>query len=103
MNDREKRTVSRMIRIYCCSRHGQQKGMLCSGCLQLENYAHGRLERCLFGENKPACKNCTIHCYKPEYRQKIQEVMRFAGPRMLLYYPFDAIRHLWHVTFFSWF
>ena len=27
-------------------------------------------------------------------RNKIREVMRYAGPRMLLFYPIDAIRHL---------
>jgi hypothetical protein len=27
-------------------------------------------------------------------REKIKEVMRFSGPRMLLYHPLDAFRHL---------
>ena len=28
------------------------------------------------------------------YAQKDEEVMRFAGPRMILYHPVAAIRHL---------
>lgn len=94
MNAREKRTVSRMIHIYCRSKHGRQP-MLCDDCRALETYAHQRLERCAFGEGKPACRQCPIHCYKPAYKEKIREVMRFAGPRMLFYHPIDALVHLW--------
>ena len=41
MNDREKRTVSKMIEIYCRSTHKQQN-TLCLDCRMLENYAHER-------------------------------------------------------------
>ncbi len=94
MNLREKNTVSKMIHIYCRSKHGTQS-TLCDDCLQLEKYAHTRLEHCTFGEDKPVCKHCSVHCYKPEYKEQIKEVMRFAGPRMLFYHPADALRHLW--------
>ena len=36
-----------------------------------------------------------VHCYQPEMREKIRQVMRFAGSRMLLYHPALA---LWHVA-----
>ncbi len=93
MNNWEKNTVSKMTRIYCRSKHGQKEG-LCGDCCQLEMYTHARLENCPFGADKPACNKCPIHCYKPEYKEKIREVMRFAGPRMLLYHPVDAVIHL---------
>ncbi len=83
-----------MIHIYCRSRH-KHKEILCADCLELENYAHERLERCPFGEDKPSCKKCTVHCYKPAYKETVKEVMRFSGPRMLFYRPVAAIRHLW--------
>ena len=92
MNTYEKDTVSKMIRIYCRLKH-KQKNSLCPDCRNLEDYAHNRLERCTFGENKPACEKCTVHCYKPQYREKIREVMRFAGLRMLFFYPADAFKH----------
>jgi len=92
MNDREKKTVSKMIRIYCCLKH-KQKYKLCPDCCELEEYAHSRLECCPFGENKPVCEKCTVHCYKMEYSQKMKEVMRFVGPRMLFYHPYDAFLH----------
>jgi len=57
-------------------------------------YAFARLDRCPFGENKTACKQCTVHCYKPQMREKMKQVMRYAGPRMLLYSPGAALRHM---------
>jgi len=92
MNDREKNTVSKIIHLYCRLKH-KQRDLLCNDCQKLENYAHNRLERCPFGENKPACQKCTIHCYKLEYREKMKEVMRFAAPRMLYYHPYEAFLH----------
>lgn len=63
-----------------------------------QKYAHARLEHCPFGE-KSTCRLCTVHCYKPEMRQRMQSVMRYAGPRMLLFYhPIAAIRHLMEET-----
>lgn len=95
MNAGEKITVSKMLLIYCRSKHGNEQE-LCSQCSALESYAHQRLEHCTFGEKKPICKRCPIHCYKPDYRSKIKEVMRFSGPRMILYHPFDVFKHLIH-------
>lgn len=94
MNEREKKVVSRMIMLYCRSKHSSVKGM-CGECESLKQYAFQRLERCPFGEEKPSCIACTIHCYKNSMRIKIKEVMRFAGPRMLFRYPTDTIRHLY--------
>ena len=47
-----------------------------------------------FGVNKPVCSECKIHCFKPEMRSQIKEVMRFAGPRMNFKHPVLAIHHL---------
>lgn len=68
---------------------------LCPQCQQLLTYAHQRLERCKFGEDKPSCTRCPVHCYKPAMREQIRQVMRYSGPRMLLHDPIMAIRHLW--------
>lgn len=43
---------------------------------------------------KPTCANCPIHCYKRDMRGAIREVMRYAGPVMLLRHPVLAIAHL---------
>ena len=89
----ETRTVSAMIHIYCRARHGAAKD-LCADCAGLLEYAEERIEHCPFGPDKPECNQCTVHCYQPEMRERIKEVMRYAGPRMIWRHPALAIRHL---------
>ncbi|HBG58820.1 nitrous oxide-stimulated promoter family protein [Proteiniphilum sp. UBA1028] len=94
MNAGEKKVVARMISIYCRSMHGSGK-QLCDECNALLTYASQRLERCPYGEEKPTCASCPIHCYKSDMRQKIKEVMRTAGPPMLFLHPIDAVKHFY--------
>lgn len=89
---REKETVSFMIALYCRKKHGGK--VLCPECAALDAYARMRSDKCPFMETKTFCSNCKVHCYKPEMREKIREVMRFSGPRMLFYHPVMAIRHV---------
>ena len=91
--EREKRTVSLMIRIYCKKKHGTKKG-LCPECQALNDYAMQRSDKCPFMETKTFCSNCKVHCYKAEMREKIRAVMRFSGPRMIFSHPIMAIRHV---------
>lgn len=89
---RELRTLETMIGMHC--RHHHSGGALCEECADLQAYARRRLERCVFGDAKPTCANCTVHCYNAQMRGKAREMMRWAGPRMLLRHPVMAIRHL---------
>lgn len=82
-----------MIAIYCRAHHGTS-GALCAECAELLHYALCRLDRCPFGADKTTCAKCPIHCYKPSMRQKVKEVMRYAGPRMIYRHPYLAVRHL---------
>ena len=92
--EREKRMVSEMIALYCRKCHGTHDGGLCSECAELAEYARQRSDRCPFMETKTFCSNCRVHCYKPEMREKIREVMRFSGPRMIFHHPVAAVRHV---------
>ena len=89
---REKETVSLMIRLYCRKKHGSKE--LCAECAALEAYARQRSDNCPFMETKTFCSNCKVHCYKKDMREKIREVMRFSGPRMIFHHPIMAIRHV---------
>ena len=91
---RERETVSKMIALYCKSKHSPQTGQLCLDCQDFVAYAHLRIARCPFGAEKPTCAKCPVHCYKPDRREEIRRVMRFSGPRMLLHYPVLAVLHL---------
>lgn len=91
----EFKTVRYMVEIYCKAHHGQIEG-LCQQCHDLLEYAEVRLDRCPYGQDKPTCNKCPIHCYKPDPKEQMRLVMRYAGPRMLLPHPILAIRHLRH-------
>jgi hypothetical protein len=91
---REARTIEAMIRIYCRDQHGAMNGELCAECLALQQYAGLRLEKCPYQEEKTTCVKCPTHCYKPAMRERIREIMRYAGPRMLLPHPGLTFMHL---------
>ncbi|MGQ9591353.1 MAG: nitrous oxide-stimulated promoter family protein [Planctomycetota bacterium] len=90
---REKRTVLVLMRVYCRGVHGRPRG-LCASCRELLRYAFARLRRCPYAAEKPTCAHCPIHCYRPEMRERIRAVMRYAGPRALFWRPLLAIAHL---------
>jgi len=89
--DRELRTMGKMVDIYCSAHHDGDA--MCVDCAIFLDYAHVRLEKCPFGEDKPTCANCPVHCYKPHYREQARQIMRYAGPRMLLRHPILTISH----------
>lgn len=90
---REKKTMKVMISLYCKANHNSTN-RLCEECEQLYSYAKHRLGLCPFQQEKPTCGNCTIHCYKPDMREKARKVMRFSGPRMTWRHPILALFHL---------
>ena len=93
MNENHKETVGKLITIYCKKNH-TNKDQLCDDCSKLLNYANLRLEKCIYGNNKPECKHCPVHCYKPIMRDKIKEVMRFVGPRLMFYDPIMFVKYI---------
>lgn len=92
MNEGEKKVVSKMIKLYCKAYHNTSHN-LCDNCDNLDSYAMQRLEKCPFGDQKPTCGTCYIHCYKRDMRLQIKEVMRYAGPRMIFRHPIATIKH----------
>lgn len=91
---RELKTIRAMVRMYCRGHGHGESGHLCAACAELSEYAARRLERCVFGDAKPACSHCVVHCYSDGKREQIRAVMRWAGPRMLLRHPLLAMAHI---------
>jgi len=88
---KERKTIEVMIHLFCSHYHNDP---LCSDCKALLDYVLQKIDKCPLRDNKPVCSKCETHCYKPEMRQKIREVMRFAGPKMIYKHPILAIKHL---------
>lgn len=91
--EREYQTVHNMLRLYCHDRH-HSADALCADCQELSDYVSARLTHCKYGELKSTCKQCTSHCYKPEMRERIRQVMRYAGPRMWYRHPLLTLQHI---------
>lgn len=63
----------------CLSLHNYP---VCGACAEFLAYAFERRLRCPV-EEKPACKHCEIHCFRPGHREKVREIMRFSGKRLI--------------------
>ncbi len=89
---REKKTVEAMIRLYCHEHHATTGKALCPDCQALRDYAFLRVKKCVFKEDKPTCKNCTIHCYSQQKKAQVKEVMRlmFRSPGLALVHLIDG-------------
>jgi hypothetical protein len=92
---REQKIVEYMVQLYCQGHHHAEKE-LCVECQELLVYAHQRILKCPFGNQKPTCAQCPVHCYQPDKREQIREVMRYAGPYMLYKHPFLTLFHLFN-------
>lgn len=64
ITEKEKQTVQFMIALYCHKKHHTKKGEECE------------------------------KLYAPEMKEKIRDMMKFSGPRMLLYNPVLAMKHM---------
>ena len=91
---REFTTMRHMVGLYCQARHAGSASRPCPRCAEFLAYAARRLDKCPYGEDKPTCAHCPIHCYKPAPREFAREVMRYAGPRMMTRHPWLALLHL---------
>ena len=91
---KELEVIELMISLYCRKAHGTKKGELCPECRELLEYVKQRRAKCPWGDNKPFCANCPIHCYKPSMHERILKVMRYSGPRMMFYHPVIAMSHV---------
>ena len=89
--DKDLRMLAWFVRTYCRGNHKTKSG-LCPDCQDLFDYAKKRREICPL-DPRPSCRKCTIHCYKPEYRNKIRQVMRYSGKRVILRGRLDLIPH----------
>ncbi len=97
---KDSEVLAEFINIYCTDMHGHREkapavsgGMAgrclesvrfsyCDDCRKLLLYAVSRRVLCPL-DPKPSCKKCPSHCYGPGYRDRIREVMRYSGMRLI--------------------
>ena len=100
--------LAEFINIYCSDRHeSAEKGpswravpweyisssaiSFCAECRKLLLHAVSKRAICPY-DPKPSCKKCETHCYAPGYRDRIREVMRYSGMRLIKRGRLDLIR-----------
>lgn len=102
------RLIGKFVEVYCAGRHGQAErnpfelpaGMgerrLCRECAMFMEYAIVKRMKCPLEAEKPSCKHCRIHCYGKGQREKVREIMAYAGKRLMLRGRLD---YVWHYFF----
>jgi hypothetical protein len=91
---REKKTIDKMVHIYCKGKHNTDGKKLCDECSKFLSYAFLRLDNCPFQEEKSTCGKCLVHCYQPQMREEAKKIMRYSGPRLIWRSPILSLHHL---------
>jgi hypothetical protein len=74
--------------------YGRTAPEVCSECAELLVYAEKRRAYCP-KDPKPFCSYCDTHCYSADMRERMRDVMRYAGPRSILHgHAIDGVKHL---------
>jgi len=92
---KDSKILRKFVYVYCKNNHldrAKNSDGYCDECYEVLNYALKRDEKCPL-DPKPKCKDCKIHCYKPEMRQKIKEIMKFSGIYFIKRGRFDWVFH----------
>lgn len=101
------RVIGRFTEVWCDGhRHGDRQPMvvpgghrpllLCPACAEFFAYAVMKRQKCPLEAEKPSCKHCRIHCYAPQQRAMVRQIMAWSGRRMILRGRLD---YLWHYFF----
>lgn len=96
------------VEVYCAGKHpaaacspvvlpsGLGGRTLCPECASFLGYAITKRLKCPLEAEKPTCKHCRIHCYDKVRREKVREIMSYAGRRLMMRGRLD---YLWHYFF----
>lgn len=75
--------------------YGRRTPVVCVECAEIVRYAEQRRALCP-KDPKPFCSHCDTHCYRPAMRERVREIMRYAGPRsMFTRHAFAGVQHLY--------
>jgi len=105
------KVLALFIRVYCHVRHAGEKSLsaemekdfgdlgtdkypLCAECREFLRYAVMRRLYCPL-DPKPACKDCSVHCFRAGHREHIREIMRFSGRYLILRGRLDLLWYYW--------
>jgi hypothetical protein len=111
INSRQKkdiRLIGKFVEVYCTGKHRESEHTpvilpadlgertLCQECASFLEYAVTKRLKCPLEAEKPTCKHCRIHCYDKLHREKVREIMSYAGRKLMMRGRLD---YIWHYFF----
>ncbi len=102
------RLIGKFVEVYCAGKHhaaervtitlpaGLRERSICKECSSFLEYAVAKRLKCPLEADKPTCKHCRIHCYDKPHREKVREIMSYAGRKLMMRGRLD---YLWHYFF----
>lgn len=111
INSRQKndiRVIGKFVEVYCSGKHrdavckavilpaGLDERIMCRECASFLEYAISKRLKCPLEDEKPACKHCRVHCYDTARREKVREIMSYAGRKLMMR---GRVDYLWHYFF----
>lgn len=93
--------------VYCRDHHSQERLPLsdlprsltvlqrfpcCVQCRDFLLYAIERRLRCPL-DDKPSCRHCPVHCYRPDQRELVRTIMRYSGKALIKKGRLDLLLH----------
>lgn len=97
--------IGKFVEIYCAGKHGASdrstvtlpgglgSRTICPSCAAFLEYAVTKRMKCPLEAEKPTCKRCRIHCYAPQQRQLVREIMSYSGRKLILRGRLDYLIH----------
>lgn len=102
------RLIGKFVEVYCTGKHREAEHtcvalpadlgerVVCTECASFLEYAIAKRLKCPLEAEKPTCKHCRIHCYDKLRREKVREIMSYAGRKLMMRGRLD---YLWHYFF----
>jgi hypothetical protein len=100
--------IGKFVEVYCAGKHGAAERasltlpaglgarQICPECATFLEYAITKRLKCPLEAEKPSCKHCRVHCYDKLRREKVREIMSYAGRRLMMRGRLD---YVWHYFF----
>ena len=92
---RDLRTLQAMGSIYCKAHHAdapKDAAGMCEQCAETIRFTHERAAACPY-DHEGNCKDCAIKCNRGDQQRRIQSIMKYSAPRMLVRHPLMTLEY----------
>lgn len=94
--DKDRLTLEAIGSIYCRGNHAQRRkdeAGMCPECREAIELTLAKAKSCPLGHSGN-CEDCAVHCQRGDAQKRIQQIMRYAAPRMAVRHPLMTFEYL---------